>query len=311
MGNEYYGDVLRPGVFPWRDDFYKVAKALYPELLVLDTDGCCWTHNDLNQNLVQSKIDGTPVCPKGTNMSCLRNTNDYMTQFFGYTTPLIYPDMYSMRKGGVPCHDELCLPPKPLVSHEMGNFGSFPDLLFEIAALRNTTFRATMLKAQLAELHALGLEPDLDKFVRASRSHAYFSWKTTVEFLRLSPAVAGHQWWLFQDWLGANNGLVDFALYPKGDALAAHRIRQFVSPVVILLENGTLWKLQERSIVYGSGEQIQSSLAVSNFAPTKLSSCSLTWTVTSNNTPVARGTLHVPALPQGTVTGSEMWEGTR
>ena len=31
------------GPFPFKDEFYAVAKQMRPELYVLQTDGCCWS----------------------------------------------------------------------------------------------------------------------------------------------------------------------------------------------------------------------------------------------------------------------------
>jgi hypothetical protein len=38
----------------------------------------------------------------------------------------------------------------------------------------------------------------LAHWVALSKHHAFFSWKATVEYLRRSPWIAGHSWWLFQ-----------------------------------------------------------------------------------------------------------------
>ena len=47
--------------------------------------------------------------------------------------------------------------------------------------------------------------------------------------------MLGFQWWLFEDWPGVHNGLVDYGtLEPKGNALSAQQIGKFVAPVVVL-----------------------------------------------------------------------------
>ena len=71
----------------------------------------------------------------------------------------------------------------------------------------------------------------LSRWVHLSHSHAYFCWKATVEYLRLSPNVAGHSWWLFQDFFGISNGLVDYMFRPKNGALAPSRIQNYVHQV--------------------------------------------------------------------------------
>ena len=84
MVNEAYGEPppkLRPAgelggwpgaPFPFRDEFYAVAKQMRPDLHVLDTDGCCWSSGQRNKAAVQETVDG-PVCTPGK-PSCLRLT---------------------------------------------------------------------------------------------------------------------------------------------------------------------------------------------------------------------------------------------
>ena len=124
-----------------------------------------------------------------------------------------------------------------------------------------------------------------------------------MEFLRVSTSVGGHSWWLFQDILGASNGLVDYMFRPKGGALAADQIRHFVDPVVILVSNGTLWQLDEQSAVYASGDTIRPQLVVSNYFPSALSGCNLSWSA---------GLVEKPAAPfaKGRVAGASVGQGT-
>lgn len=223
---------------------------------------------------------------------------------------MVYPNMYSNLHNHVPCigdgtSEEQCAPPKPLVSHEMGNFGTFPDITREIAAMTKTNLQVDMHQAVLDSLHARGFTSQrLASFVNKTNSHALFCWKATVEFLRLAPYVTGHSWWLFQDILGGNNGLVDYTFQPKtqGGVLTPARIKQFVDPVVVLVENGTFWKVKEQDAVYASGELLEPKLVISNFWPSTLSSCSIQWSfgdVTLGPNPThnfSSGTIIVPGI---------------
>ena len=121
MANEAYGVAPRnntgrvggwPGaLFPWKDEFYKQAKALNPSLHVLDTDGCCWAETNPHKSDLQVLVDGAPICPAPyANGSCARGTNDFMAASFGITTPLVYPKMYSMQDNNVPCYGQVPLP---------------------------------------------------------------------------------------------------------------------------------------------------------------------------------------------------------
>ena len=120
--------------------------------------------------------------------------------------------------------------------------------------------------------------------------------------------------WLFQDWLGAANGLVDYTYQEKGGALAPERVRNFVDQVVVVLENGTLWDPGTFSAVYSGS--LQPRLRVSNYAETNLSACAIDWKVSeltqqqqqkqgdsdagSSHT-LAAGVIQVGLIPQGTV----------
>ena len=135
MGNEGYAAWMP--VNGKRELFYNESKALRPDLFVIDTDGCCWTHGSKASQYshVEDVIDSYSVCGNDLPASdsagaCDRDTNDFMTAFFGGPmggTPFIYPLMYDMQAGGacnLTSNPGSCVPPKPLISHEMGNYGS-------------------------------------------------------------------------------------------------------------------------------------------------------------------------------------------
>ena len=108
--------------------------------------------------------------------------------------PLIYPEMYSMKANHVPCIGPDCAPPKPIVSHEMGNFGTYRQIEAEIEAMTGTNLKVDARHTVLTRLLATFSRDDLSRWVELSHLHAYASWKYTVEFLRASPNVAGHSW---------------------------------------------------------------------------------------------------------------------
>ena len=104
-------------------------KALRSDLFVIDTDGCCWVHGSKASQYshFEDMIDSYSVC--GNNLpasdsagGCDRDTNDFMTAFFGGPmggTPFIYPLMYDMQAGGA-CNlthsnPGSCTPPKPII----------------------------------------------------------------------------------------------------------------------------------------------------------------------------------------------------
>ena len=171
--------------------------------------------------------------------------------------------------------------------------------------MKPTNMRTDSREAALAMYQTFGHDAeDLAYWVDISQQHAYFCWKATVEFLRLSSSIGGHSWWLFQDILGASNGLVDYMFRPKGGAMAADQIRHFVDPVVILVSNGTLWQVDEQSAVYASGDTIRPQLVVSNYFPSALSGCNLSWSaalVATPTAPFSKGHIADAMVDQGTV----------
>ena len=127
-----------------------------------------------------------------------------------------------------------------------------------------------------------------------------------VHCLSVPKTATVHLQWLFYDWAPVNNGLVDFDFQPKGNALAASRIGNFIAPVVVLLGNGTLWHPSPTgdsgTFGYCSGETIQPEFFVSNFAPTALGGCSLVWKVHSaSHQLLHNGSLDGAVIEQGTV----------
>ena len=135
MANEAYGDPNDPPApapgqlggwpvapFPWRAEFYAVAKQMRPDLHVLDTDGCCWSAGQRDKAPVQETVDGPDICPEPVaNGTCAGPYNDFMCPSFGIQTPMVFTQMYADTQCG--SGNECGPPPKPLVSHEMGNFG--------------------------------------------------------------------------------------------------------------------------------------------------------------------------------------------
>ena len=181
------------GLFPWRAEFYAKAKALNPLLHVIDTDGCCWAETQPHKSAVQELADMGAICPAPyANGSCDRATNDFMTPSFGITTPLVYPSMFDMRANNVPCIGPTCAPPKPVIAHELGNFGAFVDLPKEIAGMLPTNVNVAQREGFLQGFLKAGVtNATLARWVAVSKGHAYFSWKATVEFLRVQPTIAG------------------------------------------------------------------------------------------------------------------------
>ena len=185
MGNEGYAAWMP--VNGHRELFYNTSKALRSDLFVIDTDGCCWVHgSEASQySHFEDVVDSYSVC--GNNLpasdsagQCDRDTNDFMTAFFGGPmggTPFIYPLMYDMQAGGA-CNlthsnPGSCTPPKPIISHEMGNFGSFPNLTSQIIAMNTSkSLKTTNPMQTLKSMVDQNLDGELSDWVITSCEHA-------------------------------------------------------------------------------------------------------------------------------------------
>eukprot|EP01048_Picozoa_sp_COSAG05_P013450 COSAG05_NODE_1434_length_4901_cov_2.084132_2_plen_455_part_00 len=167
MGNEYYGMPGRPS-FPFRHSFYAIAKEKDPYRLVIDTDGCCWHSANC-----------------GTGGTCNRSTNDFMVQFMGYTDNLVDPAQFAGY--------DVAPPPKPIISHEAGDFNAMQDMS---TALAPYTERVNALPLSLApavaELARHRLLNESAEWAVASGALYRAMWKSTVEDMRTRRYISGY-----------------------------------------------------------------------------------------------------------------------
>lgn len=232
MGNELYNSI------PIAPELYQIAKNLDPTRPVVDTDG---------------------IWPPGKNDEALkRPTLDfYFSQFDVFNTPLENPDMYLFPAL-----------PKPVISHESGNFVTFPRL--DQIALFQHNFKPFWLTAARDKVAAMGLLDEASRWSDNSERLYTLLHKINVEALRKNPDISGYHWWLFQDYWTTSNGIVDTYLRVKPGA-AKESILQFNNDVV-LLEDGL-------KRTYRSGEKLASMLSVSNFGPADLTIQGLTYRI--------------------------------
>lgn len=255
MGNELSGNI------PHNQDLYDTAKALDPGRLVIDTDGL------FGDNWLLGEPD--------------RPTLDYyMYQFDVWNIPLDRPDKYAFKKS----------PPKPVISHETGNFGSFPSL--DQIELFKHNFKPFWLTAAKEKIEKSGLFGELDRFVVNSQRLYYLCHKLDIENLRKNPEISGHHWWLFQDYWTGSNGLVDTYFRPKAP-ITAEQVRRFVNDVV-LLEEGL-------GVAYTAGDPIRWSFLVSNYGEGAIEGATLKWQAVTDTGIVAGGSASPTGVAQGSV----------
>ena len=248
MGNEYYGMPGRPS-FPFRESFYAIAKRLDPYRLVIDTDGCCW----------QAK-----GC--GTGGTCNRATNDFMVQFMGYTDNLADPAQFA---------DYDQAPPKPIISHEAGDFNAMQDLSTALAPYTEEVNALPLsLAPAVAELRRLGLLEESAAWTAASGALYVQMWKLTVEDMRTRAGISGYAWWTAYSYPGCAQGLLTADFQHK--AVLPAQLLPFNSDAVLLLAG--LPRVYAASTANGdNGIVVQ--LSVSNFLPSQLllSSSTVQW----------------------------------
>lgn len=249
MGNEGGGDTLRK-------DFLQIVREEDPTRPFIDTDGL-WP--------------GT--LPNGENRDSL---DFFVIQFDVMNLPLDNPGMY--RFDGQPV--------KPVVSHETGNFCTFPR--FDQIRFFERSLKPFWLTWGRDNYEKLGLLDQADRFSYHSERLYALLHKMNLEALRKNSRISGYHWWLFQDFWTTSNGLVDSHYRQK--AVWPDEVRQFNNDVV-LLEEGL-------DLSYRSGQPLATELLVSNFGEEALTNETLTWRIRLAATLLSQGTWHDLKAPQ-------------
>ncbi len=256
MGNEMYKGV---SITP---DLYQIAKSLDTTRPVVDSDG-----------LMPAKgfLDGTMDRP---------TLDLYFVQFNVWETQLENPRIY-----------DCPAPIKPVISHETGNYVTFP-LLDQIDLFKDN-FIPFWLNEARDKVQKMGLMAEIPLWAENTGKLYTLLRKIDIETLRKSPKISGYHWWLLQDYWTTSNGIIDFYFRYK-PGIDRESIRQFNNDVV-LLENG----LQR---VYRGGESLQTALMVSNFGPREITQPTLLYTITMEGKTLVEQSRQVAAAAQGALT---------
>ena len=254
MGNEMWNGV------PLAPELYAMAKELDPTRPVVDSDGIT----------ARGFLDGTHD----------RDTLDlYFFMFDIFNTPFDNPGKFDCPAPG-----------KPVISHETGNYVTFPrlDLIDEFTH----NFKPFWLTEARGKLAGIGLLTEAEQWAGNSERLYHLCHKTNTEALRRNPNLSGHHWWLLQDYWTTTNGLVDAYFRPK-PAIAPERVRQFNADTV-LLQDGL-------ALTYRGGERLDVSILVSHFAESELPSPTLSCRVSLGGTLEHARTETTPDVGQGEV----------
>lgn len=253
MGNELW-DGISIG-----DDLYAIAKDLDPTRPILDTDGVF-----VDAGFVQGRAD--------------RDTLDFYTVMFDILTmPLENPAKF-----------EFDAPKKPVISHETGNFVTFPRL--DVIEEFTHNFKPFWLTPVRDKIQAGGLLEETPAWSEASEKLYYLCHKINLEALRKNPLMSGYHWWLLQPWWPGSNGLLD--VYRRPTSVTPEQTRQINGPVV-LLQDGL-------KLNYTAGERVTVQVSVSNFSGRDFNA-PVTWRITSDTADIANGTLAAAQAPHGTL----------
>jgi hypothetical protein len=232
VGNEIYGGV------PLAAELYKIAKELDPTRFVVESDGA-----DLPTRAVLDKNPPTDI---------------FSVQFDD-------GGKFGWQDGKYEVREQVF---RPVLAHEMANFGTFPDLR-QIESFRDG-IRPFWLLATRELARKKGLtEQDLDAFVSASQRLQAVAIKTNIEAARRSEGLDGYSYWLLCDYWTGSNGVLDSFYREK--ALSAEEFRLFNSPTVILLDRSRA--------SFRSGEQATFPVHVSRFEDRPSSGATLGWSL--------------------------------
>ncbi|MBI2842949.1 MAG: hypothetical protein HYX78_06070 [Armatimonadetes bacterium] len=249
---EQWGSIIRarrnhPSIVSWSmsneewDGFdiaplmYKIAKETDPTRLVIDSDGV-WA-NTLNKKT--------------------RDTLDYLTGQFPEW------DMFGFNDDKYDLPDPK--PDKPVIVHEMSNFGTLPDLsqiqLFGDGIRPWWLYKARDLVAKG------GLTDVYPQWVANSMKLQTLALKCNIEAARRSQGIMGYNQWLLQDYWNGSNGVLDMFYRPKGSTAA--EFRKFNSPTVLLMD------CARRN--YRCGETVNLTVLVSRYEDDPSDNASLHW----------------------------------
>jgi hypothetical protein len=253
MGNEGGGDTLRK-------DFLKIVREEDPARPFIDTDGL-WPGS----------------LPNGENRDSL---DFFVIQFDLMNFALDNPRMFAFDS----------TPVKPVVSHETGNFCTFPR--FDQIQFFQGSLKPFWLTWGRDNYKELGLLEQADRFAYNSERLYALLHKINIEALRKNPRISGYHWWLLQDYWTTANGLVD--LHFRQKAVWPDEVRQFNNDLV-LLEDGL-------ELAYRSGQALETRLQISNFGEDELVAETLSWRLQAGNVAVSQGTLREVQAAQANLT---------
>jgi len=254
MGNEMWDGV------PLAPELYRIAKGLDPTRPVIDSNGLSG----------RGWLDGSRD----------RHTLDFYVVTFGpHHLPLDRPGKHRFAK-----------PKKPVISHETGNYVTFPRL--DLIAEFKHSVKPFWLTPARKRLEQRGLLGEAQLWARNSERLYLLCHKLNIEDIRRNPFLSGHQWWLLQDYWTGSNGIVDAYFRPKR-GIPPERVRQFNGDVVLLLDG--------LELTYRGKQPFDAKVLVSNYSEAALKKAALKWQARLDGRALARGEEKGVEVGQGEV----------
>jgi hypothetical protein len=260
MSNEMYGG------FELADELYKIAKELDPTRPVYDTDGVPpgLERATLDVLPVQFDVHVLPVKSRTVNKVPRRSPMH----------PLLKPvtkrsDKYSMNPA----------PSKPVISHEMGNYVTYPNIN-DISYFKDNV-KPFWLKQARNELAKRNMLSEAKQMAQCSAKLQALSHKINIEAQRMSPYTDGHALWLFQDYWTTNVGLVN--TYYKIKGAGPEYYKKFIADVVLLADFP--------AHTFTSGETVKIPIFISDYGEQDISNSRLSWSLRFKNSATDNGSL--------------------
>lgn len=181
--------------------------------------------------------------------------------------------------------------PKPVINHESHDYTAFPRLSSRSEFTRG--IKPIWLEEMAAFYEKHGLIDEIPLWEQVSQELVMANVKMETEAMRLKDALAGYDFWLFQDFWGTANGLVDYFLQPK-PGIPVEKFRHFNNDVV-LLKTGL-------ELTYRGGERMAVEYLVSNYSATVIDHAEWEVVVSAGYEILSRTKHDAPLVTQGGVT---------
>jgi hypothetical protein len=186
--------------------------------------------------------------------------------------------------------------PLPLIAHETGQRPVFPDFVQLLPKFTGPLKPLNMERLQ-RRLQSSGLEPQTGDFTRASARFQYVQYKAEHEAMRRTPAFAGYQLLMLNDFTGQSEALVGILdpFFEEKGVIQREEIRQWNAPSVILARFSRYH--------WNNDEVFSAVVEISHFGLAPIGGAKVNWSLMANSgLEFARGKLDPIDIPSGGLT---------